>query len=155
MTILDPNKKPKPGRPKNEQEIPFDQMTESAQILHLYNDGKFDSGVCAGVGISKDTFNRRIDEDEQFKELISFGRTLCQAQWEEAFNIARKGGKIPAATMVNFAMKNMFGWAEKTETTNSDLLQIEGLTREEAMEKIQKLLPSIVNIAEAREKKRA
>lgn len=153
--LIDPAKKPKPGRPKNEQEIPFDQMTQAAQIIYLYADGKFDSGVCAELQMTKEEFQQRIDDDPAFKRLVSFGRTVCQAVWEEAYNVARKGGKMPAATMVNFAMKNMFGWAEKTETTNNDMLAIDGLSQPEALDKIRKLLPSIIDIAEAREKKRA
>lgn len=150
MDIRDPAKKPKPGRPKNEEEVPFEQMTEAAQVLYLYADGKFDAGVCAELNLTKEEFEQRINDDKGFKRLISFGRTVCQAVWEEAFNEARKGGKVPAATMVNFAMKNMFGWAEKTETTSNDLALIAGLSKDEALEQIRKLLPSLSNIAEAR-----
>lgn len=142
-----------PGRPPKEREVPFDELPEEEQILLTYADGKFDAGVCAAVNLTKEEFDERMKKDDVFKRLISFGRMVCQAKWEDAYNEARKGNGKLNASMINFAMKNMFGWAEKTETTNSDLLAIEGLTRDEALTEIRRLLPGITDIAEARAKK--
>jgi hypothetical protein len=52
--------------------------------------------------------------------------------------------------MVNLAMKNMFGWAEKSETENKDLLNIEGLSREETMQKIRDLGPNILELVKGK-----
>lgn len=153
MIKLDSIREKRPGRPAKETE--FDDLPLGERILQLYADGKFDSGVCAECQITKEEFDEQLANSPEFKRLVSFGRTLCQAVWEEAYNKARKGEKNPNGAMVNFAMKNMFGWAEKTETTNSDLLAIEGLSRDEALEQIRKLLPNIADIAEARERKKA
>lgn len=135
-----------PGRPKKEVEKTWDEMSEAEQILHTYNDGGFDAAVCAAIQVSKEEFDDRIKTDEDFKRIISFGRTLCQARWESAYNEARKGGVFKSATMINFAMKNMFGWAEKSETTNSDLLSIEGMSRDEVEQKLRDLGPNVFEL---------
>lgn len=150
--ILDPEEKRGPGRPKKAVEIEFESLSEDEKILFSYRDGKFDAGVCAAIEITKEEFDERFKDDDRFRRLISFGRTLCQAVWEEAYNEARKGGNFKAATMINFAMKNMFGWAEKTETTNNDILNIEGMTRDEALQKLRELGPNIIDILEAKKK---
>lgn len=141
-----------PGRPKSE--VPFEDLPLGERILALYADGKFDAAVCGECDLTKEEFDARLADDADFKRLVSFGRTLCQATWEEAYNKARRGEKNPNGAMLNFAMKNMFGWAEKTETTNTDLAMIEGMGRDEALETIRKLLPGITDIAEARDQRK-
>lgn len=150
---LNATREKKPGRPA--KEVEFGDLPLGERILLLYADGKPDSVVCAELQISKEEFDQYIAEDDNFKRIVSYGRTLCQAWWEERYRLAAGGAKNPNGAMVNFAMKNLFGWAEKTETTNSDLLAIDGLTRDEALEQIRKLLPGITDIAEARERKKA
>ena len=141
------------GRPPKEKEKPFDELSENEKILHTYVQGNFDSSVCKAIQISKEEFDQRLKDDSRFQRVVSFGRTLCQAWWEEKYVGAARGEKVPAATMVNFAMKNMFGWAEKTETTNNDFLNIDGLTRDEALTKLRELGPNIIDLMEARERK--
>lgn len=155
MSRLDLNatRQKSPGRPKNE--VPFEDLPLGERILLLYADGKFDAQVCAECELTKEEFEELLQGDKEFKRLISFGRTICQGVWEEAYNKARRGEKNPNGAMLNFAMKNMFGWAEKTETTNTDLAMIENMSRDEALETIRKMLPGITDIAEARERKRA
>lgn len=143
----------KAGRPA--KDIEFEDLPLRERILLLYSEGRLDSAVCNEIQMSKEEFADLIKEDEAFSRLVSFGRTVCQAWWEEKYRLAATGEKNPNGSMVNFAMKNLFGWAEKTETTNSDQLMIEGLSRDEALEQIRKLLPNIVDIAEARERKKA
>ena len=143
----------KPGRPA--REVEFEDLPLGERVLALYADGRLDSAVCAEIQMSKEEFADLVKEDKDFSRLVSFGRTLSQAWWEEKYRLAATGEKNPNGAMVNFAMKNLFGWAEKTETTNSDQLMIDGLSRDDALEQIRKLLPNIVDIAEARERKKA
>lgn len=143
-----------PGRPKKEVEVQFDDLSEELKILYTYKDGQFDAAVCRAIELSKEEFDARCKEDHGFKRLISFGRTLCQAWWEDKYREAANGNGKINASMVNFAMKNVFGWAEKTETTNSDLLAIEGMSRDEAMQKLRELGPNIINLLEAKNKNR-
>lgn len=153
MVDLKATREKKPGRPPKDQE--FEDLPLGERLLLLYSEGKPDSMVCAEMQISKEEFDESIKSDEVFARIVSYGRTLCQAWWEERYRLAASGAKNPNGAMVNFAMKNLFGWAEKTETTNSDLLAIDGMNRDEALEQIRKLLPSITDIAEARERKKA
>ena len=153
MVDLKATREKKAGRPA--KEVDFDDLPLGERVLLLYSEGKTDSVVCAEMQISKEEFDQHIKEDEGFARIVSYGRTLCQAWWEDKYRLAARGEKNPNGAMVNFAMKNLFGWAEKTETTNSDLLSIEGMSRDEALEQIRKILPSITDIAEARERKKA
>ena len=153
--LTDDTPQPKRGRPAKPKDVEFDSLSENEKILFTYNEGKFDSSVCKAIEISKEEFDERLKNDDKFRRVVSFGRTLCQAWWEEKYVFAATGGKIPAATMVNFAMKNMFGWAEKTETTNNDIFNIEGLTRDEALQKLRDYGPNILSLIEGREKRKA
>jgi len=144
-----------PGRPAKPKDIDFDSLSEDEKILFTYNEGKFDSSVCKAIQISKEEFDERLKNDDHFRRVVSFGRTLCQAKWEETYQRAMLGETFKSATMINFAMKNMFGWAEKTETTNNDIWNIEGLTRDEALQKLRELTPNILSLVEAQEKRKA
>lgn len=150
--LTDDDPQPKRGRPPKLKDIDFDSLSEDEKILFTYNEGKFDSSVCKAIQISKEEFDERLKNDDHFRRVISFGRTLCQAKWEESYTRAMQGEVFKSATMINFAMKNMFGWAEKTETTNNDIWNIEGLTRDEALQKLRELGPNIINLMEARQK---
>lgn len=141
-----------PGRPRNPTPVEFDALSEPEKILYTYKDGGFDSAVCRAIEISKEEFDDRYENDETFKRIVSFGRTICQAWWEEKYREAANGNGKLNASMLNFAMKNMFGWAEKSETTNNDLLSIEGLSRDEAMQKLRQLGPNVIELLEARKK---
>ncbi len=150
--MLEGKEKRGPGRPKKEVPVDFKDLPEPQKILLTYNDGHSDHAVCRAIEISKEEFDERCKEDAGFKRLISYGRTLCQAWWEDRYREAAKGGKIPASSMVNLYMKNAFGWAEKTETDNRDTLGIEGLTRDEALQKLREHGPNILSLIEMRDK---
>ena len=141
-----------PGRPPKPKEKTWDELSEPEKILSLYNDGYTDSAVCRGLEMSKEEFDERYKKDDDFKRWISFGRTLCQAWWEDKYRDSANGAKLNAP-MVNFAMKNLFGWAEKSETTNRDLFDVEGMSRDEAMQKLRELGPKVAEIIEMRPKK--
>lgn len=151
--ILGVPEKKKRGRPPKQVEKDFADLSEPEKILFTYNRGQFDSAVCRAIEISKEEFDERCKEDSGFQRLISFGRTLCRAWWEDRYQAAAAGEKIASAAMVNLAMKNMFGWAEKSETDNKDILNIEGLTREETMQRIRDLGPNILELVRGKEAK--
>jgi hypothetical protein len=144
-----------PGRPKKEVPKAFNELSEPEQVILTYNDGHGDSAVCRALQISKEEFDERVKEDAAFARLVSFGRTLCRAWWEDRFRAAAMGEKISASSMVNLYMKNVFGWAEKSETDNRDLLGIEGLTRDEALQKLRELGPNIIDLVQMKEQRAA
>jgi hypothetical protein len=141
-----------PGRPKKEVEKDFNDLSEPEKILHLYERGYTDAAICRGLEMSKEEFDERYKSDAEFARWISFGRTMCQAWWEDKYRDSAEGAKLNAP-MVNFAMKNLFGWAEKSETTNTDISQIGDMSRDEAMQKLRELGPKIADIIEMRPKK--
>lgn len=142
-----------PGRPKKPQPVDFKDLSEPEQVLLTYNDGYGDHAVCRAIQVSKEEFDQRCKDDSAFARLVSYGRTLCEAWWQDRFRDAALGGKIPASSMVNLYMKNVFGWAEKSETDNRDIFGIEGLTRDEAAAKLRELGPNIISLMEMKEQK--
>lgn len=142
-----------PGRPKKQVPVAFDHLSEPEKILKTYMDGGFDSAVCRAIEVSKEEFDERYANDGAFRRLISFGRTICQAWWEDKYREAARGNGKLNASMLNFAMKNFFGWAEKSETTNNDILNIEGLSRDEVMQKLRTLGPNIIDLIDVKQRK--
>lgn len=141
-----------PGRPKKQVPVDFENLSEAEKVLKTYMEGGFDSAVCRAIELSKEEFGERFKDDEGFRRLVSFGRTICQAWWEEKYREAANGNNRLNASMLNFAMKNMFGWAEKSETTNNDILNIEGMTRDEALQKLRQLGPNIIDLIEVKQR---
>jgi len=141
-----------PGRPKKEVEKDFNDLSEPEMILYLYKNGWTDSQVCGDLQMTKEEFDERFKTDTEFARWISYGRMLCRAWWENKYRDSAEGAKLNAP-MVNFAMKNLFGWAEKSETTNTDIAQIGDMSRDEAMQKLRELGPKIADIIEMRPKK--
>ena len=64
-------------------------------------------------------FYKQIGENAAFAQLVEYGRTLSQAFWESQYRKNLNNKNFNTA-LLNFYMKNKFGWADKTETTNSN-----------------------------------
>jgi len=141
-----------PGRPKKEVEKDFNDLSEPEMILYLYKNGWTDSQVCGDLQMTKEEFDERFKTDTEFARWISYGRMLCRAWWENKYRDSAEGVKLNAP-MVNFAMKNLFGWAEKSEMALDDLRLIEGLSRDEAEQKLREMGPRIADIIDLRPKK--
>lgn len=150
--MIEQEEKRKPGRPPTPKPVDFEALSEPGKILHLYENGYTDAAVCRGLEMSKEEFDERYKDSEEFKRWISYGRTLCQAWWEDKYRDSAEGAKLNAP-MVNFAMKNLFGWAEKSETTTTELSQIADMSRDEAMQKLRELGPKVADILEMKAKK--
>lgn len=60
-----------------------------------------------------------MQDNKAFAQVVEFGRTLSQAHWEGLArkNISNKSFNSP---LYAFYMKNKFGWADKTETINTN-----------------------------------
>ena len=85
------------------------------------------------------------------EEEFSRGRNnICATCLEKSLCIECRELGVAACTR---CMKNKILQAEKTETTNNDFLNIDGLTRDEALTKLRELGPNIIDLMEARERK--
>lgn len=89
------------------------------QIIDLYTEGASDAEVAAELQVTIKEFYKQMNENSVFGQLVEYGRTLSQAFWER---LARKNvlNKQFNSPLYSFYMKNKFGWADKTETINSD-----------------------------------
>ena len=136
-----------------EEQQEFDSLTQDEKIIYLYAEGAGDAEVCKGLEISKEDFDLRCKQDAAFKRLISFGRTISQARWEEMGRLGAFGKEKVNAQVYNMFMKNRYGWADKSEMTTTDILSVEGMTQEEAHQKLRELMPKAINLIEQKQAK--
>ena len=61
----------------------FNELDEKRRILFLYSEGAGDAEICKALNISKEDFDERSKNNAVFRKLISFGRTIALAWWEE------------------------------------------------------------------------
>lgn len=89
------------------------------QVISMYEEGCSDAEVAASLRVPVRQYHQQIADNVAFGQLVEYGRTLSQAFWEKQ---ARKniGNKQFNTSLWAFYMKNKFGWADKTETTNID-----------------------------------
>lgn len=109
------------GRPK----ITLDDLPEDwrGRTLALYEQGGSDIEVrvqCLN-GIAFETWERLLDEEQEFFETIKKGREMSQAWWQSQGRINLKDKEF-SSTLWYMNMKNRFGWADKqqTELTGKD-----------------------------------
>lgn len=134
------------------QKIDFSTRESREKLLHFYSEGCSDAEVSAEFQISKEQFDKFHKEDEIFRLLVSFGRTLALACWERLLRETAKGGKgnVQAIKMI---MQNRYGWTDKSETSAIDHLNVEGMTRDEALQKLRDLQPRVVELIQNKAKK--
>lgn len=89
------------------------------EVYDLYAEGASDTEVAAHLKLTLRQFYQQLDENDKFRILVDFGRTMSQAWWE------RQGRKNLQNKQFNsvlwFAqMKNKFGWADKVESSSTN-----------------------------------
>lgn len=94
-------------RPKTWKEI----------VVEEYKQGASDIEVCDALGMSKAEFDRMYRDNQDFRELVDIGR-LAQTAWWYRTGRKNLNNKSFNNTVWMFNMKNRFGWAEKSESTN-------------------------------------
>lgn len=89
------------------------------EVVELYREGASDAEVAASQNVTIRAYYKEITDNPAFAQLVEFGRTLSMAFWEGQArkNIGNKGFNSP---LWAFYMKNKFGWADKTESTNTN-----------------------------------
>lgn len=110
------------GRPKKDPSILWDGWQD--EVLSIYKDGGSDVEVKALIysklgSFSNDLWERWMNEEVQFSEIIKIGKLLSESWW------AKKGRSNLENKDFNFTgwymnMKNRFGWKDKTEIDHSN-----------------------------------
>jgi hypothetical protein len=89
------------------------------ELIDMYKQGASDAEVAAEQKITIRAFYKEMENNSAFAELIEFGRTLSQAFWEKQARV-NLGNKGFNTSLWAFYMKNKFGWADKSESTNTN-----------------------------------
>lgn len=102
-------------------------------ILGMYSEGASDIEVMRQIwewrgSFSKKLWERWINEEASFKEVISTGNVLSQAWWEMngRKNIANKGFN---SVLWYMNMKNRFGWADTQSIEHKGSIEHVGVVR--------------------------
>lgn len=89
-------------------------MTILQQVNEAYSQGMSDAEVMEILGMSRKQFERRLENDDTFREWIEMGRTLSEAWWMRKGRTSINDNKFNTNLWM-FVVKNRFDWAEKVE----------------------------------------
>lgn len=140
LVVTSRNNKPR----KIEGEVvPDDQPKWIKPLIDGYKNGYSDVEVCRELDITLKVFNLMYQENEGFRKLVDYGRMMQQAWWMEQ---GRKNlwNKDFSVSLWNFNMKNRFGWADKTETKNSDADGAGSVNIDDLRTRMAKALPKLI-----------
>lgn len=88
--------------------------------MRVYSEGGTDIEVCKALRMSKKSFDKREKDDASFAQLVEHGRLCAQAWWlEVGRKAAKNGAPANASTFWSMWMKNRYGWAEKSEVSDT------------------------------------
>ena len=107
---------------------PIFQEDWKALVLEEYREGNSDAAVrslLAELRLEADTcsaalFNRWIEEDAEFADVIDHGRQLAEAWWTNLGKEVAAGRAKTTPAVWIFTMKNRFNWVDKKELSGSD-----------------------------------
>lgn len=134
------------GRPKIGIDVLPREWKEA--ILDAYKNGASDIEIKALIydwkgHFSNDLWDRWLEEEKEFSEIIKKGRELCQAWWEKKGRTNLDNQKF-SYTGWYMNMKNRFKWKDRHDiTTDEDKLTINqvNLTDDQVKEIIDGLKP--------------
>lgn len=117
------------------------QRNWAEKLTDGYSQGMSDVEVCKELNITLRTFNEMYSENDGFRKLVDYGRTLAHAWWMEQgrIHLRNRDFSTPLWTM---NMKNRHGWAEKSEVKTSG--EEKPLNLEDMKARIQKALPKLL-----------
>lgn len=131
------------------------QATDKKQwisdVVEAYEGGASDPEILKIMRVTQPTFDKYYDEVPAFREVVDLGRAMAKAWWMEQGRANISNTKFNT-TLWAFHMKNLYGWADKTESVNTnenyegmDLNQIEGILRKKLPGMYKMLQPDMTN----------
>lgn len=129
--------------PKEERELNREKRWIH-DMIEAYDNGKTDIQVCKILGISSKQFQDYYNKVPEFRDLVDAGREHCYAYWlDQAQEGMLSKGARDAAFHSAF-MQNMFNWTTKSDTRSANI-DVNTLSKEDAMKEIAKRLPELQN----------
>lgn len=119
------------GRPSNaEKRQVSEKQTEIQRLVELYENGASDVEVCADLKYPWREFEKRLNNDDAFKQLVEYGRLAAKAWFlrQGRLGVKDKSMNFP----VWFAMmKNRYGWSDKVDMNNTESKPMDQMSNEE------------------------
>ena len=118
------------------------------ELLALYSSGASDVEIAKELGITYARFLQLCEDNDAFLDFAEKGRTMSRAWWFKQARIGLFADKFNAS-VYNFAMKNLHGWADKVDTndvTDKDPVNLDQAAQQlrSAMKKLAKKNPEIL-----------
>lgn len=120
------------GRPSKAELEELEQGRHWAAVMaELYEDGASDVEVCKKLKIPFKEFERRCDQEDDFRTLVEYGRLAAKAWWLELGRraVSKKGSFEFQFWWAN--MKNRYGWSDKVENVGADSGPLDQLTKDQ------------------------
>jgi hypothetical protein len=93
-------------------------------LIRLYSDGCSDVEICRALKLTQKQFEKREKDDDDFAQLVEYGRLCSKAWWLDLGRKAAKAGANSQAFQFWYAnMKNRFGWTDKAEGNDTNAAQ--------------------------------
>lgn len=110
------------------------------RVREAYENGASDVEICAVMKITYSQFQDAYMRDSNFRKAVDIGRAMSKAWWYSQGRRNIGNNKFNTA-LWNFNMKNLFGWADKTENVNQEVTDesVDALAS-----RLEKLLPGVL-----------
>ena len=93
----------------------YREGNSDAAVQTLLAELRLDAGTC-----SANLFNRWLEDEPEFSEVILHGRQLAEAWWTNLGKEVAAGRAKTTPAVWIFTMKNRFNWADKKELSGSN-----------------------------------
>jgi hypothetical protein len=113
------------------------------KIKEVYHHGGHDIEVCKALGITLRNLDTLYNASDTFADFIDMGRLYSRAWWYEQGRKNIENTKFNT-TMYSFQMKNLHGWADKSEQVVTDNSEPKSL--DEAASTLKKMFPEILRM---------
>jgi hypothetical protein len=105
-------------------------LSEIETLVKEYEEGASDVEVCTSLKLPWREFEKRINNDDAFAQLVEYGRLAAKSWWLRMSRQAL-GDKTFNFQVWYAHMKNRYGWSDKSEVVDGSKKPIEELSREE------------------------
>lgn len=89
-------------------------------LVREYKEGADDVEVMSALNLTRKEFDNNYEHNDVFKKLVDIGRVHSAAFWRRIARVNLRNKDFNSSVW-SFNMKNRHGWAEKSESVNTEV----------------------------------